>query len=195
MYRVPAAPGCGLCAPTHMKICSLRSAVAFVAVVAGLLWVGTAIAGNAEEDFRDYMVLVLRDPPSFGFADRREAEAAKLGHCYGFYTINEWKRAVKKNGGRAEADPEAAPDKIYEVTTAAGELRAAFAFARSVRDGRFTPAVLGRADLVPVLEALRRQPARQRLVLLLDPSNGSYHCADAKTPGVVINLVQLQKKP
>jgi hypothetical protein len=170
------------------------SAVALVVVILGLLWVGPVIAGNVEQDFRDYMTLVLRDPPSFGFTDRGEAEAAKLGFCYGFYTIDEWKHALRKNGGRAEADPEMAPDKIYEVTTVAGELRAAFAFARSVRDGRFTPAVLGRADLVPVFEALRRRPDRARLVLLLDPSNGSYHCADTETPGVVLNLAQPDKK-
>jgi hypothetical protein len=143
---------------------------------------------SVEVSFRRFMALALKNPSSYGFADREEASNCKLGRCYGFYSTTEWTEAHSKMSLQELSDPELAPEKVYEVNAPNGNTRCAFVLARQAESNAFRPVLLGRQDIAQRLQLMSALPSRDRLVLILDVSQKKLLYADASNPASTLSF-------
>ncbi len=142
-------------------------------------------ARDVDQDLRDFMRLVMKSPTSFGFRDSSEAEQARLGRAYALYGLHDWTEHVQKAKGNVTADPDQAPDKIYEVLGKDGEPRCVFAYSRQADGAGYEPVSLGQPYVAPILRQLREKDGTTNLVLLLDLATRTFHYADTRNPEVV----------
>lgn len=145
----------------------------------------TLLARDVEQDLRDFMRLVFKSPDSFGFRDKGEAEQARLGRSYALYGVDEWKDIVIKSGGVGTANPDQAPDKLYEVLTELGEPRCVFSYSQASDGSGFRPLSLGQSYLAPMLKQLQGKPRLDEIVLLVDLSTRIFYYAYVDNPEVV----------
>lgn len=141
-----------------------------------------------ETSFKQFMQLALKSPASYGFTDREEALNCRLARCYGFYSKEEWAEAQQRVALRDLANPELAPEKVYEVNTPTGETRCTFVLARQPTDNAFRPVILGRQDIAQRLQSMRAFPHPERLVLILDVPQKKLLYADALNPGSILEF-------
>jgi hypothetical protein len=141
---------------------------------------------SVEKSFKQFMQLALKNPSSYGFTDREEAINCRLGRCYGFYSKEEWAEAQQRMAPQDLANPELAPEKVYEVNTPTGETRCTFVLARQPADNVFRPVILGRQDIAHRLQSMRAFPHRERLVLILDIPQKKLSYADASNPASIL---------
>ncbi len=154
--------------------------------VAGLsLVVASAHARDTEQDLKDFMRLVVKSPSSFGFKDKSEAEKARLGRAYALYGVQEWKDYVKREKGRVTADPDQAPDKLYEVIDEHSKARCVFAYSRKADGSGYEPVSLGQPYVAPILQQMRGKAESSNVVLLLDLSTRTFHYAETRNPEVI----------
>jgi len=156
-----------------------------IALVILFLLTAMAPARDVEQDLRDFMRLVVKSPTSFGFQDAAEAEQARLGRAYALYGIREWTEYVQKAQGKVTADPDQAPNKIYEVLNKDGEPRCVFAYSRQADGAGYKPVSLGQPYVAPILRQLQDKTDVTELVLLLDLSTRTFHYANTRNPEVV----------
>ncbi len=151
-------------------------------------------AEGAREELQNYLQLAAKDPGAFGFADESDAQSAKLGRCYAYYSLPQWREYVAGNKGSVSAAPELAPEKVCEVTNAQGEPRCAFFFART-GDRQFRPVRFGDDYFSEIFKALRKLPQQQEWVLLVDLDTKEFHCASAQHPEEIERLSWQANRP
>ena len=143
---------------------------------------------SVETSFKQFMQLALKSPSSYGFIDREEALNSRLGRCCGFYSKEEWAEAQQRMAPQDLANPELAPEKVYEVNAPTGETRCTFVLARQPADHVFRPVILGRQDIAQRLQSMRALPHRERLVLILDIPQKKLFYADASKPASILKF-------
>jgi hypothetical protein len=141
-----------------------------------------------EASFRQFMTLASKSPTSYGFSDLEEASKSSLGRCYGFYSTTEWAEAFPRMSATDRANPEKAPEKVYEVNTPNGETRCTFVLARQPSTQSFKPVLLGRQDIAARLRAFGTLPDRERLVLILDTAAKRLLYVDAAKPESILEF-------
>lgn len=143
---------------------------------------------SVETSFHQFMELALKSPSSYGFANKDEALRCKLGRCYAFYSTTEWTEAYPQMPSQNRANPELAPEKVYEINTPAGDTRCTFVLARQPGADAFKPVMLGRQDIAEKLQILSALPSRDRLVLILDVAQKKLLYADVSNPSTFLTF-------
>ncbi len=163
------------------------AAVCFVSVLGFTPGFGQE-TGALEASFKQFMQLALKSPSSYGFTDKDEALNSRLARCYAFYSAEEWQEAQQRMAPQDLANPELAPEKVYEVNAPTGETRCTFILARQPSDNAFRPVILGRQDIAQRLQSMSALPHRDRMVLILDIPQKKLFYADALNPTSILKF-------
>lgn len=171
-------PMCGMRLTGVISVCLLLSPLGSVA----------QSQGEVDAAFNQFMALALKNPTSYGFADKDEAMKSRLGRCYGFYSTKEWAEAHPRMSVQDRANPDLAPEKVYEVNAPGGDARCTFVWASQPDTKAFKPVMLGRQDIAHRLHLMSGMPASQRLVLILDVDQKKLFYSDASNPTSILKF-------